>query len=165
MRRRVVEPGAGLGFVTIIITYMPVLYQLFAKREAHVVLLDQRAGTPVTAMGLICNHARRDALDRLTSLLAEWESWAAELLESHLSFPVLSYYRSQHDNQSWLSSLTAVLDACAIYISLFKDRNLFQAVARSSRGYIEAAFFNGWSKIGVFRSRHVEATELEKSMM
>src|SRR5262249_20744211 len=63
----------------------------------------------------------------LDSFLAEWERWCAELLESHLSFPVLSYYRSQHDNQSWLSSLTAVLDACAIYISLFKDRNLFQA--------------------------------------
>jgi len=59
--------------------------------------------------------------------LAEWERWSAELLESHLSFPMLSFYRSQHDNQSWLSSLTAVLDTCAVFIALVKDHNPFQA--------------------------------------
>jgi hypothetical protein len=49
--------------------------------------------------------------------LAEWERWAAELLESHLSFPVLSFYRSQHDNQSWVGALTMILDTSALLIA------------------------------------------------
>src|SRR5262249_6807171 len=63
----------------------------------------------------------------LNSFLAEWERWSAELLESHLSFPIISFYRSQHDNQSWLAALTMVLDACAIYIAAVKDASPFQA--------------------------------------
>src|SRR5438034_10345438 len=50
-------------------------------------------------------------------LLAEWERWSAELLESHLSYPVLSYYRSQHDNQSWVGALTTILDTSALLIA------------------------------------------------
>jgi len=60
-------------------------------------------------------------------LLGEWERWAAEVLESHLSFPVLSYYRSQHDNQSWLAALTSILDSCAFLIVQVKCNNSYQA--------------------------------------
>jgi hypothetical protein len=59
--------------------------------------------------------------------MAEWERWSAQLLESHLSFPVLVYYRSQHDNQSWLSALTSVLDGCALLIAGIKGANSYQA--------------------------------------
>ena len=89
----IIEAGTGLGFITMVITYLPVLYQLFSRRETHVILLDERAGAPISAFSLICNHARRNALDRLNTLLAAWEQWSAELLESHVSYPMLSYYR------------------------------------------------------------------------
>jgi hypothetical protein len=56
--------------------------------------------------------------EALVVLLIEWERWSAEILESHISYPILCYYRSQHDNQSWLSALTAVLDSCALLISV-----------------------------------------------
>jgi hypothetical protein len=59
--------------------------------------------------------------------LAEWERWSAELLESHLSFPVLSYYRSQHDNQSWLAALTTILDTCALILAAATGKSIFQA--------------------------------------
>jgi voltage-gated potassium channel Kch len=123
----VVEAGMGFGFLALIIGYLPVTYQTYSRREIMIALLDARAGSPPSAAELLVRAGRAGNLPAIDFFLAEWERWSAELLESHLSFPVLSYYRSQHDNQSWLSSLTAVLDTCAVYIALVKGQNPFQA--------------------------------------
>jgi len=114
----VVESGTGLGFVALVIGYLPVLYGAFSRREVSVALLDGRAGSPPTSAELLRRHAFTGGQETLAVLLVEWERWAAELLESHVSYPILCYYRSQHDNQSWLSALTAVLDTCALLISV-----------------------------------------------
>ena len=114
----IVEAGTGLGFVAIVIGYLPVLYGAFSKREGSIALLDARAGSPPTASELLRRHAGNGGHDALVVLLAEWERWSAELLESHISYPLLCYFRSQHDNQSWLSALTAVLDTCAVLLSI-----------------------------------------------
>jgi hypothetical protein len=110
----VLEAGTGIGFIATVIGYLPVLYQLFARREAHVVQLDGRAGSPPTAGTMLCRHA--DELIKLDELLREWEVWGGELLESHLSYPMLVYYRSQHDNQSWLAALAAIMDTSALIL-------------------------------------------------
>lgn len=112
----VTEAGVGLGFLALVIGYLPVIFQSFSKREVSVVLLDARAGSPPTAAELLRRHAYHGGFDALEELFFEWERWSAELLESHLSYPVLCYFRSQHDNQSWLAALTAILDACALTI-------------------------------------------------
>jgi len=112
----VMEAGTGIGFIAVVIGYLPVLYQLFSRREAHVIQLDGRAGSPPTAGTLLARHAEADGLDKLDDLLREWEVWGSELLESHLSYPMLAYYRSQHDNQSWLAALACVMDACALVL-------------------------------------------------
>jgi hypothetical protein len=112
----VLEAGIGFGFLALVIGYLPVLYQSFSRREVNISLLDARAGSPPTAFELLRRHAAIgvDGLDALTEVLRDWERWAAELMESHLSYPVLAYFRSQHDNQSWIGSLTAILDVCAL---------------------------------------------------
>ena len=110
----VTEAGTGFGFLAIVIGYLPVLYQSFSRREVSISMLDARAGTPPTAVELLRRHSKHQSLDRLPELLHDWERWAADLMESHLSYPVLCYYRSQHDNQSWLASLVCVLDTCAL---------------------------------------------------
>jgi len=112
----VFEAGTGIGFIAVVIGYLPVLYQLFSRREAHVIQLDGRAGSPPTAGTLLARHAESDGLDKLDELLREWEIWGSELLESHLSYPMLAYYRSQHDNQSWLAALACIMDACALVL-------------------------------------------------
>jgi hypothetical protein len=56
-------------------------------------------------------------MEALRELLHEWERWSAELLEGHLSYPILAYFRSQHDNQSWLAALTAILDTYALVMA------------------------------------------------
>jgi hypothetical protein len=128
----VVGSGMGLGFFTVVITYLPVLYQLFSTREAHVIVLDERAGAPVTAGSLIQNHARRGRMDRLDSLLAEWEKWGGELMESHISYPMLSYYRSPHTDQSWLTAYAVIMDTCALRLAGAGGIDEFQAEATFS---------------------------------
>src|ERR1700733_14376557 len=114
----VLESGTGLGFVALVIGYVPVLYNAFSHREVSVALLDARAGSPPTSTELLRRHAFAGGQEALVVLLVEWERWSAEILESHISYPILCYYRSQHDNQSWLSALTAILDSCALLISV-----------------------------------------------
>ena len=113
----VLQSGMGFGVLAIVIGYLPVLYGAFSRREINVALLDARAGSPPSAVELLCRHAHAECLDNLEGLLADWERWSAELLESHLSYPVLSYYRSQHNNQSWLAALVVILDACALVLT------------------------------------------------
>jgi ion channel len=110
----VAEAGFGFGFLAAIIGYLPFIYGSFSNRETEITLLDSRAGTPPTAGELLRRHSYPGGREALRELLKDWEHWSAELMESHLSYPVLAYFRSQHDNQSWIAALTAILDTCAL---------------------------------------------------
>ncbi|BDI31966.1 hypothetical protein CCAX7_40170 [Capsulimonas corticalis] len=112
----VAESGVGLGFFALVIGYLPVLYQVFSRREITISLLDARAGTPPAAVELLRRYQVNEDVGALDALLKEWEHWSAELLESQLSYAVLAYYRSQHDRASWLSTLTLIMDTCALLI-------------------------------------------------
>jgi ion channel len=131
----VMEAGFGFGFLAAVIGYLPFIYGSFSKREVNISLLDSRAGTPPTAGELLRRHSYAHGQDALRVLLKDWELWCAELMESHLSYPVLAYFRSQHDNQSWIASLTAILDTCALVIvgiegACEKQAELTFAIAR-----------------------------------
>ena len=110
----VVEAGSGLGLLAIVIGYIPVMYQAFSRREAGISALDARAGSPPTACELLRRFSRSGDPNAFLALLLDLEKWCADLMESHISYPVLCAYRSQHDRQSWVASLTAMLDACAL---------------------------------------------------
>jgi hypothetical protein len=113
----ILEAGTGLGFLAVVMGYFPVLYAAFSRREVSISLLDARAGSPPTAAELLRRHSYPGAELALSTLLTEWERWSAELLESHISYPQLCYFRSQHSNQSWLAALTAILDMSALMIA------------------------------------------------
>ena len=121
------EAGLGLGFLAVIISYLPVLSQASSGREVAINMLDARAGSPPSVAEVLTRMAQEKNLRAAGGMLREWERWAAELLESHLSFPVLSFYRSQHDNQSWVAALTFVLDTCAVIIAAVEDADRYQA--------------------------------------
>src|ERR1700731_2154200 len=110
----VAQAGLGYGFLAVIVGYLPFIYSSFSRREVNISLLDARAGTPPTAGELLRRYSYPEGQKALRDLLKDWELWCAELMESHLSYPVLAYFRSQHDNQSWIASLTAIRDACAL---------------------------------------------------
>lgn len=111
----VVEAGTGFGFLAILISYLPVLYQSFSRREIAISMLDEWAGSPPSAGDLLRRAAESGEVAELIPLMGRWETWTAELLESHLSYQVLSYFRSQHENQSWVAALTAIMDFSAVW--------------------------------------------------
>lgn len=113
----VFEAGMGFGFLAIVIGYLPTIYSAFSRREIEISLLDARAGSPPSAAELLTRSLSSLDVGNLDRLFHDWERWAAEVLESHLSYPVLSFYRSQHSNQSWLGALTVILDATALVIA------------------------------------------------
>lgn len=115
----VIEAGTGFGLLALVIGYLPVIYQAFSSREVSISLLDSRAGSPPSAVELFRRHLEGNGQSEedIHQFLQEWERWSAELMDSHLSYPPLVYFRSQHERQSWLSALTCVLDACALMLS------------------------------------------------
>ncbi len=113
----VIESGMGFAFLALVIGYLPALNQSFARREVSISLLDARAGSPPTAAEMLSRHGHEKGMEALRNLLHEWERWSAEFLEGHLSYPVLAYFRSQHDNQSWLAALAAILDTSALVMA------------------------------------------------
>jgi hypothetical protein len=121
------ESGTGLGLLAVVMGYFPVLYGAFSRREVSISLLDARAGSPPTAAELMRRHSYEGAEQALSLLLVEWERWSAELLESHISYPLLCYFRSQHNNQSWISALTSVLDTSALLIAGVRGHEARQA--------------------------------------
>ena len=123
----VVEAGLGLGLVALVIGYLPALYQAFSRRELEISLLDARAGSPPSAIELLRRSARNDLRRGLEKLLADWERWCAEIMESHISYPVLCYFRSQHTNQNWLTAITAILDTCAFLMACLEHKSNAQA--------------------------------------
>ena len=123
----VIEAGTGFGFLALMISYLPVLYQAFSRREARITLLDAWAASPPTAAVLLRRSCEARDRNALSPLLREWEITSAEILESHLTYPILCYFRSQHDNQSWLASLVAILDTCALVIVGIEGIDPFQA--------------------------------------
>ncbi len=110
----VIEAGTGFTFLAVIIGYLPILYQAFSRREIQVTLLDARAGSPPSALLLLRTYCGKETKQGLIKLLENWEIWAAELLETHLSYPILGYYRSPHEHQSWISAITLILDVSAL---------------------------------------------------
>jgi hypothetical protein len=117
----VLEAGMGFAFLGVVIGYLPVVYGSFSRREIQISMLDARAGSPPTASELLVRLAgssENPAIEQtvLDEVLRDWERWAGELLESHISYPVLSFFRSQHSNQSWLGALMTMLDVTSLLI-------------------------------------------------
>ena len=112
----VLEAGMGFAFLGIVVGYLPTIYSAFSRREVQISLLDAYAGSPPTATELLgrLGSSEQRLLDQL---FRDWEKTAGDVLESHISYPPLCFFRSQHRNQSWLAALTAILDATSLVIA------------------------------------------------
>ena len=135
---RVVSVAAGavgLGIVALTITYLFSLYANFQRRELQVVTLDARAGAPPSGIALLVTCAAfDDDAEELDHIFEEWESWAAQVLESHLAYPILMFFRSTHDHESWVSAIGAILDAATLLLTTVEGGPRGQASATRGIG-------------------------------
>ena len=147
----VAEAGLGFGFLASLIGYLPVIYAAFARREIMILRLDVRAGSPPSTGELLRQHGHHGDADDLDELLLDCEEWAAEVLESHLSYPILSMYRSQHRSQSWLATLTVILDTCALLlvgVDGLESRQAAVTFAMARRAMVDLAHLFGQGRSG-----------------
>ncbi len=113
----VLEAGMGFAFLGVVVGYLPVIYNSFATREIEISLLDARAGSPPSAAEFLGRLGCCPEQTVLDQIFRDWERWCADLLSSHISYPVLVFFRSQHPNQSWLSALTVMLDVTSLIMT------------------------------------------------
>ena len=147
----VAEAGLGFGFLASLIGYLPVIYAAFARREVMILRLDIRAGSPPSAGEFLRQHGHHRGVDDLDELLLNCEEWTAEVLESHLSYPILSMYRSQHRDQSWLATLTVILDTCALLlvgVDGLQSRQAPVTFAMARRAMVDLAHLLGHGRAG-----------------
>ena len=117
----VVAAASGLGVVALVVTFLFSLYGSYQRREVQVVSLQAAAGAPPSAVQLLETYGRLDLRGRLPGLFIEWERWAAEVLDTHVAYPLLGFFRSSHDNLSWISALGTVLDAASLVLTTTRD--------------------------------------------
>ncbi len=108
---------SGLGVVALVVTFLFSLYGSYQRREIQVVALQAAAGAPPSAVALLETYAQLHLVERLPELFLEWEHWAVEVLDSHVAYPLLGYFRSSHDNLSWISAVGTVLDAASLVLT------------------------------------------------
>jgi hypothetical protein len=125
-----IDIAAGAVWVVIValqIAYLPAIYSSFSRREGLVTMLESRAGSPAWGPELLARHQLVGISDMLPDLYASWEEWAAEVTESHTTYPILLLFRSPEPWLSWLVGLLAVLDAGAMQLALSPESAPSQA--------------------------------------
>ena len=111
------EAATGLGLIALVISLLFSLFNSVQRRETLVVATDATAGAPPSGVQLLESCARYGMPEELVKTFQDWRVWAAEVLESHLAYPILSYFRSSHDGEAWLNSFGAVMDAAVLSIT------------------------------------------------
>ncbi len=106
--------ASGLAVFALVISFLFTLYGTFERREVLIVTLDARAGNPASGVALLQTYAELDLLDDLPRLFSQWEEWSAQVLQSHIAYPILPFFRSSHEGESWIAALGAVLDAATL---------------------------------------------------
>ncbi len=113
--------ASGLSIFALVISFLFTLYGAVEARETRVLMLDARAGSPPSGVALLQAYVELDLLSTLPQFFEEWEEWAARVLQSHIAYPILPFFRSSHERESWIGSLGAVLDAATLLLSTIKS--------------------------------------------
>lgn len=114
--------ATGFAVVAIVTSYLFALFGSFQTREVFVMTFGTRAGSPPSGVELLTTYARFDHIAALPDLFRSGETWTAQVMESHLAYPMLSYFRSSHDYESWVATLGALLDAAALIMTTVRDQ-------------------------------------------
>jgi hypothetical protein len=126
----VAESATGVALIALVISLLFSLYGSFQRREELVVTLDALAGAPPAGLQILETVANHRMPDQLRATFDDWRGWSAAVLESHLAYPILVYFRSSHDNEAWLNSFGAVMDASTLVLSTVVSEDETEGHAR-----------------------------------
>ncbi|MDQ3758259.1 MAG: hypothetical protein M3394_10465, partial [Actinomycetota bacterium] len=132
----VTESGAGIGLLALLISYLPTIYGVFARRETGVALLETRAGSPPSGVNLVVRYHRIGWSGGFEEVWKDWQLWFAELEESHSSMPALVFFRSPQPDRSWVTAAGAVLDGAALLVSTVEGHDDPEAQLLIRSGYV-----------------------------
>jgi hypothetical protein len=130
------EATLGLGIVALLITFLPSLYSAFSRRETQVALLETRAGSPPSAIEFLVRFHRLEWLDQMERFWERWETWFADVQESHTSYAALNFFRSPQSDQSWIVAAGTVLDAASLTLAAVDVPQQPQAAISIRAGYV-----------------------------
>ncbi|NNC81619.1 MAG: two pore domain potassium channel family protein [Acidimicrobiales bacterium] len=130
-----IEAFFGVLTVALVIGYIPALYSAYSAREQKLLTLDDGTEERITPTNLVLSQCPNADPERLEDFFKEWEAWVAHVLETHVTFPMLSLFRSQHPGQSWITALGLVTDA-ALHMELIEGqqaKSAYWLIRRSAR--------------------------------
>jgi hypothetical protein len=131
-----IEAMIGLILVALLISYLPTMYSAFSRREQVVNMLEVRAGSPPSALEMLLRFHRNQGLEKLSDYWKVWETWFADIEESHTTLPALIFFRSPRAENSWATAAGAVLDAASITLSAIEIPYEVSAALCIRAGYL-----------------------------
>jgi len=119
--------ATGLGTIAVVLTYLFLMFGAYQRREVRVIMIDVRAGAPPSGVAFLVSHAELNIRADMPAAFIDMQAWSSEILDTHLAYPMLFYFRSSHDHASWIASLGAVLDAATLLVTTVADETGGQA--------------------------------------
>jgi hypothetical protein len=151
--------GGGLATFAIVTTFLFQTFGAFQRREAFVVTISERTGAPPSGLEFLARHIKLGMMEDVGSILRESQRWIAEVMETHLAYPVLTYFRSSHDDESWVGTLGALLDASTLLITTLDMDHRGQAEITLRLGTHAVRDFTGFFKLPAGDAAGVEYDE------
>ena len=130
----VVAGMSGFAVIAVVATFLFSILGGFQQREYYVLTLAQRVDATPGGLSLLLSIDPQQRYDDLVTLFRDARRWIAAVTESHLAYPVLTYFRSTREGDSWVSTLAAVMDAAAFLISYVEDESTTEAVRTLTAG-------------------------------
>lgn len=151
--------GAGLGTFAVVTTFLFQTFGAFQRREAFIVTMSERTGAPPSGLEFVLRHVRLGMVADIGLLLREAQRWIAETMETHLAYPVLTYFRSSHDDESWVGTLGAILDASTLIITTIELDHRGEAQITARLGTHLVNDFSGFFRLPAGDAAGVEYDE------
>ena len=155
----VVSAASGLGILAVVTTFLFQTFGAFQRREAFVVTVSERTGAPPSGLEFIVRNYKLGLSADIGTILREAQQWISETMETHLAYPSLTYFRSSHDDESWVGTLGALLDASTLLLTTVQMDNRGQAELTYRAGRHLVHDFTHYFRLPVAEGAAVEHDE------
>lgn len=153
--------ATGFAVVAVVTSFLFAIFGSFQQREVFVVTLGTRSGAPLSGVEFLARHARLGVMSALPATFRSGQLWIAQVMESHLAYPTLAYFRSSHDHESWIAALGTLLDAATLLITTVQNDASGEAHILHEIGTHAVHDLSGYFRVDASDDVGVERAEFE----